>query len=203
MPVKEHLFTSAELHRGHKRLHADKALVQVQWTDAAARFDLHSAECVATAVAAPELPFLTDLPPRVLRLSPLECHFEGVAQHVGWSADRVVVDGWAYLRSLGITGRSADFRAWLVDERGERLDAVEIAPTTLPEANIWSRQPFAPYDGAGFTATLINGQLDIIGGDVLEGVMELVEPRLDIGLLSGVGEYAGHLPHREHTVVSG
>jgi glycosyltransferase involved in cell wall biosynthesis len=107
-----------------------------------------------TAVMPAELGFLAELPARVLRLSALDCHFEGVTQHVDWADGTVRVDGWAYLRGLAITGRSASFRAWLVGDDGERLDVVTIEPVLLPEANIWSRQPFAPYDGAGFVATV-------------------------------------------------
>jgi hypothetical protein len=66
----------------------------------------------------------------------------------------VRIDGWAYLRGLAITGRTAELRGWLVGPDGQRLDAVTVSPTVLPEANIWSRQPFAPYDGAGFVATV-------------------------------------------------
>ncbi|MGN6251181.1 MAG: bifunctional glycosyltransferase/CDP-glycerol:glycerophosphate glycerophosphotransferase [Marmoricola sp.] len=108
---------------------------------------------VVQAVVPDSLPFLADLPPRVRRLSTLECHFEGVLQHAEWDPDTLRLDGWAYLRGVGITGRSADFRAWLVAEDGERV-GVEVAPTVLPEANIWSKQAYAPYDGAGFTATV-------------------------------------------------
>jgi CDP-glycerol glycerophosphotransferase len=106
-----------------------------------------------TAVVPDALPFLAELPARVRRLSPLESHYEGVLQHVEWSPGSVRLNGWAYLRGLAITGRSADLRAWLVDEAGERLD-VAITPTPLPEANIWGRQPYAPYDGAGFSAVV-------------------------------------------------
>jgi glycosyltransferase involved in cell wall biosynthesis len=106
------------------------------------------------AVVPPTLAGIAELPPRVLRLSALECHFEGVAQHVVWADDAVRIDGWAYLRCLGISGRTARLTGWLVDEDGRRLDVVAVEPVLLPEANIWSRQPFAAYDGAGFVATV-------------------------------------------------
>jgi CDP-glycerol glycerophosphotransferase len=118
---------------------------------------------VVTALVPDALPFLADLPPRMRRLSPLESHHEGVLQHVEWDdgadngadngAGTLRLDGWAYLRGLAISGRSAAFRAWLVDADGERLE-VAITPTRLLEANIWGRQPYAPYDGAGFIATV-------------------------------------------------
>jgi hypothetical protein len=56
MPVKEHLFPTARLRSGPKHLHAEQALVQVEWTDTAERFDLRSADVVATAVADVEVP---------------------------------------------------------------------------------------------------------------------------------------------------
>jgi hypothetical protein len=56
VPVNERLFASARLTRGHRRLHADRALVQVAWAEGAGRFDLKSADVVATAVADVEVP---------------------------------------------------------------------------------------------------------------------------------------------------
>ena len=63
------------------------------------------------------------------------------------------ISGWAVLRALGITGRTAELRAWLVDETGERLD-VPITGQVLPQANVWGSQQYAPYDGGGFLATV-------------------------------------------------
>ena len=112
---------------------------------------------VAVVPDDPELSFLRGHPERVLRLSPLESHFEGVIEHIVWSPrgepGRVEISGWAVLRALGITGRTAELHAWLVDGAGERLD-VPITGQVLPQANVWGSQQYAPYDGGGFLATV-------------------------------------------------
>ncbi len=112
---------------------------------------------VAVVPDDPELSFLRGHPERVLRLSPLESHFEGVIEHIVWSPrgeqGRVEISGWAVLRALGITGRTAELRAWLVDGAGERID-VPVTGQVLPQANVWGSQQYAPYDGGGFLATV-------------------------------------------------
>jgi CDP-glycerol glycerophosphotransferase len=90
---------------------------------------------------------------RMLRLSPLESHFQGVVEHVQWGAGKVVVEGWAVRRALSISGRTADLRAWLVEESGERLD-VPIEGMTTHAANLWAGLQYATYDGGGFRATV-------------------------------------------------
>lgn len=100
-----------------------------------------------------DLPFLQGIPEHFLRLSPLESHFEGVVNHVEWSPSQVAVSGWAVVRGLGITGRSADISVQLVGEDGTRLDLpVQTRPDVA--ANIWGVPRHAPYDGAAFTATV-------------------------------------------------
>ena len=56
MPINEHLFPSAVLRHHHRRLSAERTLVQVEWAPDAERFDLRSAAVVATAVADVEVP---------------------------------------------------------------------------------------------------------------------------------------------------
>ena len=91
---------------------------------------------VAVVPDDPELSFLRGHPERVLRLSPLESHFEGVIEHIVWSPrgeqGRVEISGWAVLRALGITGRTAELRAWLVDGAGERIDVPVTGPGAPP-----------------------------------------------------------------------
>jgi len=105
-----------------------------------------------------DLPFLQGIPEHLLRLSPLESHFEGVVNHVEWHDDKVTVDGWAVIRGLGISGRSADISVQLVADDGTRI---ELPVTTEPDvaANIWGFPRYSPYDGAAFTATV---DLDVL-----------------------------------------
>ncbi|MET0838731.1 MAG: glycosyltransferase family 2 protein, partial [Marmoricola sp.] len=124
------------------------------------RAEARDGRVVAVVTDDPEVAFLAGHPDRVLRLSPLECHFQGVVQHLVWSPGRVEITGWAVLRALPLTGRTAELRAWLVDEGGERLD-VPVEGVVLPEANVWGGQQYAPYDGAGFVVTV---DLDALPG---------------------------------------
>jgi CDP-glycerol glycerophosphotransferase len=119
----------------------------------APKAEARDGRAVAVVPDDPELSFLRGHPDRVLRLSPLESHFEGVIQHIVWSSGRVEISGWAVLRALGITGRTAELRAWLLDEDGEELE-VPVVGVMVPEANIWGSQQYAPYDGGGFVVTV-------------------------------------------------
>ena len=56
MPINEHLFPSATLRHHHRRLTAERTLVQVEWAPDAERFDLRSPAVVATAVADVDVP---------------------------------------------------------------------------------------------------------------------------------------------------
>ena len=104
----------------------------------------------------PELSFLRGHPERVLRLSPLESHFEGVIEHIVWSPEESRA-GWR--SAAGRAARAGHHRpdrgapAWLVDGAGERID-VPITGQVLPQANVWGSQQYAPYDGGGFLATV-------------------------------------------------
>ena len=108
---------------------------------------------VAVVPDDPALSFLHGHDERMLRLSPLESHFQGVVEHVEWGHGQVVVQGWALRRGLSISGRTAALRAWLVDDSGECLD-VPIEGVTLHSANVWAGLQYAAYDGAGFRATV-------------------------------------------------
>ncbi|MDQ6641347.1 MAG: bifunctional glycosyltransferase family 2 protein/CDP-glycerol:glycerophosphate glycerophosphotransferase, partial [Actinomycetota bacterium] len=104
-----------------------------------------------------DLPFLRGLPEQVRRLSPLECHFEGVLNHVEWEDGAVRLTGWAVRRALSVIG-TATFSAWLDDGNGQRIE-VPVEGVGQPDANIWGLQQYARYDGGGFVADIDVGSL--------------------------------------------
>jgi CDP-glycerol glycerophosphotransferase (TagB/SpsB family)/glycosyltransferase involved in cell wall biosynthesis len=94
-----------------------------------------------------DVTFADGLPAHLLRMAPLEAHFEGVVQKVGWHDDRVTITGWMRHRSLDI----ADAPAIELSLRsGDRVLALEAEQLTIPEANLWAQLPYAGCARSGF-----------------------------------------------------
>lgn len=94
-----------------------------------------------------DLPFTRDLPAHLLRMAPLEAHFEGVVQKVSWHADRVTLTGWMRHRSLDITDAPA---LSLSLRSGDRTVDLEPEQFTIPEADLWAQLPHAGCAHGGF-----------------------------------------------------
>ncbi|RLV50454.1 glycosyltransferase [Nocardioides mangrovicus] len=108
----------------------------------------HASDGTVVADPQPTLGFWRDLPEACARLSPLECHFEGVLSRAAFTPSRCTVTGWAVRRALAVRETPA-LEAWLESPSGERSE-VDVRPVQLPEANLWGEQRFAPYDLGGF-----------------------------------------------------
>ena len=65
-----------------------------------------------------------------------------------------VITGWAVLRGLSITGRTAATCAPGWSTRPANASRSAIERVVLPEANVWGGQQYAAYDGGGFVATV-------------------------------------------------
>jgi len=92
-------------------------------------------------------PFARHLPAHLLRMAPLEAHFEGVVQKVAWHDDRVTMTGWMRHRSLDVAD-VPDLSLSLTS--GDHT--IELTPehVTIPEANLWAQLPHAGCAPAGF-----------------------------------------------------
>jgi hypothetical protein len=64
-------------------------------------------------------------------------------------------------------------------------------------------QPRLVARGVGLAAALVDRQLDILGRDVLQRVVQPVEPRGDVGVVGGVGENSISREHRQDAIAPG
>ncbi|MGZ4639924.1 MAG: bifunctional glycosyltransferase/CDP-glycerol:glycerophosphate glycerophosphotransferase, partial [Actinomycetes bacterium] len=101
------------------------------------------------AVLPDDRPFTRDLPQHLLRMAPLEAHFEGVVQKVAWHDDHVTLTGWMRHRSLDITETPT---IELTLRSGDRVLPLRAETTTVPEANLWAQLPYAGCEHGGFHA---------------------------------------------------
>jgi CDP-glycerol glycerophosphotransferase (TagB/SpsB family)/glycosyltransferase involved in cell wall biosynthesis len=92
-------------------------------------------------------PFARALPAHLLRMAPLEAHFEGVVQKVAWHGDRVTLTGWMRHRSLDLP-EPPDLELTL--RSGEHVLALDAERITVPEANLWAQLPYAGCALGGF-----------------------------------------------------
>lgn len=107
---------------------------------------------VLTAVL-PDEPWARDLPPYLLRMAPLESHFEGAVQKIAWSGSTAELTGWVRHRGLDLDAGSAhDLTLSL--RSGDREVPLTFMPREIGEANLWGPLPFAGCATAGFRATV-------------------------------------------------
>jgi len=92
--------------------------------------------------------FAHDLPAHLLRMAPLEAHFEGVVQKLAWHDDHAVVTGWMRHRSLDITEPEPALELSL--RSGDRTIALEPEHVVIPEANLWAQLPHSGCEHGGF-----------------------------------------------------
>jgi glycosyltransferase involved in cell wall biosynthesis/CDP-glycerol glycerophosphotransferase (TagB/SpsB family) len=96
-------------------------------------------------------PFTEGLPEHLLRMAPLEAHFEGVVQKVAWRDDRVTLAGWMRHRSLDL---SEPPLLQLSLHGAEKVHALELEQVVVPEANLWAQLPYAGCELGGFRVTI-------------------------------------------------
>ena len=106
--------------------------------------------------------FATDLPEHLLRMAPLEAHFEGAVQKVAWHEDHATITGWMRHRSLDITEPEPALELSL--HRGDNTIALSAEHVAIPEANLWSQLPYAGCEHGGFRATVPFDALGVAGG---------------------------------------
>ena len=104
---------------------------------------------VAVADLPTDRPFARDLPAHLLRMAPLEAHFEGVVQKVAWHHDHVTLTGWMRHRSLDLT-EHPQLELTLRSSIGDRTVVLDPEPATIPEANLWAQLPHAGCAPGGF-----------------------------------------------------
>lgn len=95
--------------------------------------------------------FTRDLPDHLLRMAPLEAHFEGVVQKVAVRGEHVVLTGWMRHRTLDVApGPTMELSL----DSGDESVALRVEPVVVPEANLWSPLPHAGCAHGGFRATV-------------------------------------------------
>lgn len=92
-------------------------------------------------------PFTRDLPEHLLRMAPLEAHFEGVVQKVAWHDDHVTLTGWMRHRGLDLTDVP---ELELTLRSGEHTVPLRPDHLTIPEADLWAQLPHAGCARGGF-----------------------------------------------------
>jgi CDP-glycerol glycerophosphotransferase (TagB/SpsB family)/glycosyltransferase involved in cell wall biosynthesis len=95
----------------------------------------------------PDRPFTSGLPEHLLRMVPLEAHFEGAVQKVAWYEDHVTLTGWVRHRSLDLTDPP---ELELTLRAGDRVLPLDVEHVTVPEANLWAQLPYAGCAQGGF-----------------------------------------------------
>jgi glycosyltransferase involved in cell wall biosynthesis/CDP-glycerol glycerophosphotransferase (TagB/SpsB family) len=95
----------------------------------------------------PERAFSRGLPAHLLRLAPLEAHFEGVVQKIEWHEDHVTLTGWVRHRGLDLPEPP---ELTLAIRSGNRAVALEVRPRHVPEANLWEPLAHAGCAHGGF-----------------------------------------------------
>jgi CDP-glycerol glycerophosphotransferase (TagB/SpsB family)/glycosyltransferase involved in cell wall biosynthesis len=92
-------------------------------------------------------PFTRDLPAHLLRMAPLEAHFEGVVQKIAWHDDHASLRGWMRHRSLDLAEPP---QLELTLRSGDRVLPLEVERVPVPEANLWAQLPYAGCALGGF-----------------------------------------------------
>jgi CDP-glycerol glycerophosphotransferase (TagB/SpsB family)/glycosyltransferase involved in cell wall biosynthesis len=102
--------------------------------------------------------FAADLPEHLLRMAPLEAHFEGVVQKIAWRDDHALVTGWMRHRSLDIAEPEPALELSL--RSGDRTVALEVEHVAIPEANLWAQLPYSGCEHGGFRVRVPYAGLD-------------------------------------------
>ena len=121
----------------------------------------------------PSLPDLSELPLDLLELPMRQTGLSACIARVRWRGDTLVLEGWAFIRGLDLTGVTPSLEAWLVDSTtGTRLPVV-LRPRMAPEANRWANQRNQSVESSGFTAFLEVDQLPPQDADSLTQMWQL------------------------------
>lgn len=112
---------------------------------------------VLTAVLPQDASWAVGLPEHLLRMAPLESHFEGAIQQVTWpepvsNAGHVELTGWMRHRALDVVDAVPAMTLALVS--GDTEVPVPFEHLVLPEANQWAPLPYAGCANAGFRARI-------------------------------------------------
>jgi len=102
----------------------------------------------------PPLPELDQLPRDLLELPRRQTELSACIAHARWHEDTLVLDGWAFIRGLDLTGVTPSLRAWLSDPEGGATIPVDLTMRRAPEANRWANQRHQDVEASGFTASL-------------------------------------------------
>lgn len=124
---------------------------------------------VLTAVL-PDVSWARGLPPYLLRMAPLESHFEGAVQHLTWPAGdqpEIELTGWVRHRGLDVTRTEPAISLSL------RSSGAEIPLTVnhevFGEANLWSPLPYAGCATSAFRTRIPLAALTPGGSWALHG----------------------------------
>ncbi|MGY2872997.1 CDP-glycerol glycerophosphotransferase (TagB/SpsB family)/glycosyltransferase involved in cell wall biosynthesis [Marmoricola sp. URHA0025 HA25] len=118
--------------------------------------------------------FAAGLPEHLLRMAPLEAHFEGVVQKIGWHDDHALVTGWMRHRSLDIAEPEPALELSL--RRGDEVLPLEVEHLAIPEANLWAQLPHSGCEHGGFrtrvpyAALAGDGRWQLHGAITVDGI---------------------------------
>jgi CDP-glycerol glycerophosphotransferase len=96
--------------------------------------------------------FAADLPEHLVRMAPLDAHFEGVVQKIAWHDDHAVITGWMRHRTLDIIEPEPSLELSL--RSGESVVPLEVEHVAIPEANLWAQLPYAGCEHGGLRTTI-------------------------------------------------
>ena len=106
------------------------------------------------------LPGIAGAPPPLLELGDQETTLTGCVERVAWQQDRLVVQGWAFVGGLDLTGAEVTMTADLVQPDSGRVHPCEITPVRRTAANRWSRLRYQDVAPGGFVVSAQTRGLD-------------------------------------------
>ena len=121
----------------------------------------------------PSLPELDELPGDLLELPRRQTELSACIAHARWQDETFVLDGWAFIRGVDLTGVAPSIEAWLLDsESGERVQ-VTLEARTAVEADRWANQRHQAVESSGFRAYLDTRQLPDLDPAVRDRLWQL------------------------------
>ena len=91
-----------------------------------------------------------DLPDFCRELARSQTNVSACVAKAEWQHKELVLEGWAFIRGVDLTGVTPELEAWLVHPRSGARVPVAVEHRLAPEANRWANQVNQNFETAGF-----------------------------------------------------
>ena len=95
-----------------------------------------------------------DLPDFCRELAHSQTDLSACIAKADWQHSELVLEGWAFIRGVDLTGLTPELEAWLVHPRSRARVSVAVEHRVAPEANRWANQVNQNFETAGFRLRL-------------------------------------------------